>query len=1622
MRKFTKLFLTFALLCIAGVANAATEYEIDQKFTSIAELDGQSFAIVNEAEGKAVFNPQNQDLAFGTYSEAVAATSYLYVLESLADNADENVKDCYQLRAVKADGTNVSFWGNAAVYLNSGAPTSGGFNGCFILGNGDKFGTDFQYGGIWKIEYVEGQGFALKNKGTDGYFVGVTSRPEAAEPTYWTFCTIKEKPNTDPLAEQKEALEAAIAQGKMFNALAYSEASFTALGTAITAGEAALVAADATAESLTDAKTAIEAAQAALALKDGYIELTQAQFFEWDSATEPTTSKATGCAYELFKPSNMVYGNSSVGLLTFADLSAYDKFIVTVAEGTPRILLNRDINEGQWNANEEESHLIDNTLDGWHNKYFTSEDNVFTVDVKQLAADKGFAHLHSIKSRGMVTVTGLYLYKEGEAPAEATTVDWVAGEQGYENTQDLDGVAISIDGKTTMTCTIGTGSNGPKFYTSGSAIRTYGGNVITFKGEGITKIIITGVSGKVAELTANTGELTTEGIVTTWKGEADEIVLTNSTTNQQHIAKLHVVYGGVEPDAEPVHIANTAETAYTVAKAIELIDAGDALDETVFVKGTVSKVDDLNNGAITYWISADGTTEGAQFECYKGKGIEGADFAALEDIEVGAEVIVTGKLAKYQTTYELSAGNALVSYKAPVKPVIAEGNYYLYNVAADGFVVGANNWGTRASISKIGGIEVEAVMTPEGKYELKTASLYAGKHLGFNGYVDNGDESNWTITPVEGQEGVYTLTSTGTNVLFWDGGEATTTSVGAMPETAENAYWKFIPVADRLANLANATAENPIDATFLINNPEFGRATSKAAWQGDDFGIGGGDHVNNNAEKWGGNSQTFDVKQTVEVPNGIYKITWNGFYRYNNTTDNTNDIAAAAHADGSEVINSFVYLNDQDYPLTSIADEAAVAAFEKMPFSQGDAAAAFGMGLYEQSAEITVEDGQLTIGVKKTEHPGCDWTVWDNFRVTYFGVPVPVVHTWDFTKWGEETVANLKAEAAKVTVEDDPDNAGKTLCTDNDAQWSDHEKKPGTACDTYAASKDNCFWSITTPDENGELAANGVTIAELKGLSFNSTYSVDRALAIAVNYPSTSLGTYNGPAYLWFGGKNKEILTIKNVKAGTTITMGIESHKPAEARGVKLLVGETELTDPEGNAVAAPTTYVEQTWAVPAGEGVVDVVVKNTNGCHIYFIDAEIGEAGPEVTPDEPELVAPEGWTMAIANGNLAGDDVSSYVSKEQSTGETVPSTIVAGAGKNGSRGIVVNSSDDPSQAWDTQFWIVLNEKLQAGAKLHVQFDYKANKAAKATTQAHGAPGAYQHWAAIGDVNFTEDWQTFSTEIEVSADMANGNGGDGLLSIAFNLAEEKTATEYCFDNFGVWYQLPKPVEKWADLIVNGDMEGESMECFYVTEQGVGGPFVAVATEGIGVDGSKAVKVQSADDPTQDWDTQFFVRLPYELPAGTKFKFSFDYKASNAAGSETQSHNEPGQYIHWACAGSPSFTTEWQSYKYEGNVPSECDGSDNNGGYKNAFQTIAFNLAVLREATEFIFDNVKFEVEESIVSSLTKDPAVDPKPYPVGIKTVNASKEDGLYYDLQGRRVAKPAKGLYIVNGTKVMVK
>lgn len=124
-----------------------------------------------------------------------------------------------------------------------------------------------------------------------------------------------------------------------------------------------------------------------------------------------------------------------------------------------------------------------------------------------------------------------------------------------------------------------------------------------------------------------------------------------------------IAYYKVGDAPEIVDITNTAETAYTIAKAKELIDADKGLSESVYVKGTVSQASEsLNNtyGSLSYYISDDGTT-GNELQVYGGLSFEGKKFTSVDDIKVGDVVVVYGKLKKYNTTYELDKDNILIS-------------------------------------------------------------------------------------------------------------------------------------------------------------------------------------------------------------------------------------------------------------------------------------------------------------------------------------------------------------------------------------------------------------------------------------------------------------------------------------------------------------------------------------------------------------------------------------------------------------------------------------------------------------------------------------------------------------------------------------------------------------------------------------------------------------------------------------------------------------------------------------------------------------------------------------------------------------------------------------------------
>ena len=135
-------------------------------------------------------------------------------------------------------------------------------------------------------------------------------------------------------------------------------------------------------------------------------------------------------------------------------------------------------------------------------------------------------------------------------------------------------------------------------------------------------------------------------------------------------------------------------------------------------------------------------------------------------------------------------------------------------------------------------------------------------------------------------------------------------------------------------------------------------------------------------------------------------------------------------------------------------------------------------------------------------------------------------------------------------------------------------------------------------------------------------------------------------------------------------------------------------------------------------------------------------------------------------------------------------------------------------QPWDNQFWIAANRELSTGEVTVIKFKYKATTAARTSTQAHkmgedGKPCTYLNWQAIGDVNFTEEWQDYEKEFTVP------EGDNGMMSIVFNLAEVKYADDYYFKDFQ-WYVKDAALEADGKTMENL-IKATGAENFWIKE-------------------------------------------------------------------------------------------------------------------------------------------------------------------------------------------------------------
>lgn len=167
----------------------------------------------------------------------------------------------------------------------------------------------------------------------------------------------------------------------------------------------------------------------------------------------------------------------------------------------------------------------------------------------------------------------------------------------------------------------------------------------------------------VAAIDATTGEITL--------GIAGKANITAEFEGNDEYEAAKVSYELTVKAASTVDLKNTPETAYTVAKALELINAGEGLEANVYVKGQITNIQDVDTGDFgnaTYTISDDATAANALL-IYRGYYYDKGKFTSKDQIKVGDVVVVYGKLVKFYEKFEMNSGNHIYSINGVVSGV-----------------------------------------------------------------------------------------------------------------------------------------------------------------------------------------------------------------------------------------------------------------------------------------------------------------------------------------------------------------------------------------------------------------------------------------------------------------------------------------------------------------------------------------------------------------------------------------------------------------------------------------------------------------------------------------------------------------------------------------------------------------------------------------------------------------------------------------------------------------------------------------------------------------------------------------------------------------------------------------
>jgi len=187
---------------------------------------------------------------------------------------------------------------------------------------------------------------------------------------------------------------------------------------------------------------------------------------------------------------------------------------------------------------------------------------------------------------------------------------------------------------------------------------------------------------------------------------------------------------------------------------------------------------------------------------------------------------------------------------------------------------------------------------------------------------------------------------------------------------------------DFLGNATPSSVDEPFDVTFLVTNASISDNTGWSLAPTFNFSC---------LEFY---QATFDFNQTITgLPAGTYKTTVQAFQR-----PGAYATAYSDYVNGNDKVNTLLYANTEMVKVKHIATEARTSKLGGVEASVGSptryipdnmeaASKYFAKGLYENEvmAELASNGQSLKIGLRCTSSSDGYWTIFDNFRLYYYG-------------------------------------------------------------------------------------------------------------------------------------------------------------------------------------------------------------------------------------------------------------------------------------------------------------------------------------------------------------------------------------------------------------------------------------------------------------------------------------------------------------------------------------------------------------------------------------------------------------------------------------------------------------